>query len=172
MIDWMSKFQLLYDATFFTTTNYLGSPLLQSFSYFLNMIGGIGSAVFSNYMAIVVFLSIRYRCFIDVTAMQYKMASFAGFLGIVVAMWYWVDNYQEFTHHFYYWVRIASIIVNFALCLWIVKMIKDFRAYGEQTPEEKALSLLAFRMFYYPLIQAISRSSVSWYEYGKKIIVT
>lgn len=67
----------------------------------------------------------------------------------------------------YYWLRIASILINFT-----IHGIVSYKAYRtnsaktwtQRTPQEIAIQVLSQRMIYYPVMQAISRIAASWYE--------
>jgi hypothetical protein len=66
----------------------------------------------------------------------------------------------------YYWCRLASIIVNVAIYVSITLKIRNIvtTAKGDQ---KDALTELAGRMKYYPLLQALSRSGAAWDEFNR-----
>eukprot|EP01039_Chlorochromonas_danica_P017104 gene17104-20329_t len=76
------------------------------------------------------------------------------------------DNLVEISIVFIYNdMRMFSIFLNFVFVSLI--MIRISRSGGNaNSPQEIAIRTLARRMVYYPVIQAISRSGSSWYEFA------
>ena len=60
LIETMSWFQLLYDVTLFNSSVNVGSPQLYSVASAGQLIGGIGNALTSNFIAIIAFYVVKY----------------------------------------------------------------------------------------------------------------
>lgn len=170
LINTMSYFQLLYCISFFTSVVIFEDNLaLKTVSLVFQSFGGMGSSVFTNFMAIITFISVKQKIFVDVSSYYLIFLLLALLPGVVSCILYLIPDMKNEVHNFYLYFRLASIGLNFFLCASIFIIVRRMKSAYFQAPTEaeKALNLMAFRLFYYPLVQALSRIAISAYETSK-----
>lgn len=166
MIFVMSVFQLLYDLTFFSTVYYFGSEIYIDFSNSAQRLLGCASTMYTNYIAFVACYSLARRTFINVNAYLSWMLVVSLIPGIVFVVTYQISDLQAQSSNGYVAFRLASIALNFLMCTWSGVIVYRIRSNGSvATAEDKALSLLALRLMYYPIVQIFARGVISWYEF-------
>eukprot|EP01033_Poteriospumella_lacustris_P008990 gene8992-6457_t len=170
----MSVYQLLYDATFFFSDVNCGY-YVTVFADVVQLIGGVAASAVSNWIAFIALYIVWYRQKFDIFGSMptIHVTSFLpGFIAAVIFLIASVpkskenDNLVEISIVFIYNdMRMFSIFLNFVFVSLI--MIRISRSGGNaNSPQEIAIRTLARRMVYYPVIQAISRSGSSWYEFA------
>lgn len=142
----------------------------------LQLIGGIGSSLYSNFMSFAVLYIIKYRGLFNVF---YQLKLFSVFCAafIVFEIILYVLSISSTKLEFlgdialldiYYYFRIVSIFFNLFCCAMaffqVRYMIGDKNKTSISLPEQ-ALFTLTTRMYFYPIVQLVSRSGLAWYEY-------
>ena len=77
------------------------------------------------------------------------------------------ENAQDVVDTINFWVRVVSIIVNFALygvIFYRSRQIISHWTKGQISSSERAIIVLTQRMVYYPIAQVVSRLGVSLYQ--------
>lgn len=170
----MSVYQLLYDVTFFFSDVNCGY-YVTVFADIIQLIGGVAASAVSNWIAFIALYIVWYRQKFDIfgsMATIHVTSFLPGFIAAVIFLIASVpktkenDNLVEISIvYIYNDMRMFSIFLNFVFVSLI--MIRIFRSGGNaNSPQEIAIRTLARRMVYYPVIQAISRSGSSWYEFA------
>eukprot|EP01039_Chlorochromonas_danica_P005098 gene5099-5602_t len=170
----MSYYQLFYDLTFPFSTIELGHYIVAAANFF-QLLCGIGGSLASNWIAFIAWYIVTYGQKPDIVGHFHLVLLSTLVVGLADALLYFFSVVpQETTNDhledisiidFYYYVRLASIGVNFVLC--IITMYKIYlmsSKKAEKSVHERAIETLAQRMVYYPVVQALSRSGLSWYE--------
>jgi len=170
----MSYYQLAYDLTFFFSNVNCGDDLT-TIANFFQLLGGVSGSLISNWIAFVALYIVHYRAKFDVMK-NLQLIQWSCFIpGFANALFFVAVTQPDTTEnnflvyvsviYVYYYIRIASIAINFVLCsitaYWIYKRRSTI---GIATDSEIAIRILSRRMIYYPLIQAICRAGYSWYE--------
>lgn len=177
----MSCYQILYDITFFFSNVNCGHYISATANFF-QLLCGIGGSLVSNCIAYVAWYVISFRQKPNVVG-HFNLVFLSTFIpGLVDASLYFFSVVpQETTNkdledvsilYFYYYLRLASIGVNFVLCtitIYKISLMSSKRV--EKSIQERAIENVTRRMIYYPLLQALGRSGYAWYEasYGSNI---
>eukprot|EP01039_Chlorochromonas_danica_P010794 gene10794-11996_t len=177
----MSCYQILYDITFFFSNVNCGHYITAAANFF-QLLSGIGGSLASNWIAFVAWYVITFRQKPDVVG-RFNLVFLSTFVpGLVDALLYFFSVVpQQATNKdleevsvldFYYYLRLASIGVNFVLCIitiYKISLMSSKRV--EKSIQERAIENVTRRMIYYPLLQALGRSGYAWYEasYGSNI---
>ena len=171
----MSVTQLVYDITFCPSDVDLGNVEANLIVNILNFSGGISVAIFSNIMALVIFYIIQYKKSVDIFKNYKWFCLLVSIFVSVVIILYTIATYDHSDIYLseiasidvYNSFRLASIAVNFLICgLSYYSIYKISQAIGTKSIQEEAVCTLAIRMQYYPFIQALSRSGLTWYIYA------
>lgn len=168
----MTLFQLLYDVTLFNATVSVGNGSFLCFCQCLNLFGGAGSALVSNVIAFVSFYVVTFGKVIDIRKNYPLIVIITSLPGAIVVILLSVSCAADDTRlqpvattGFYFYLRLASILGNFLICTATASQIYYKRANEKRiSASEQALRKLAMRLVYYPVVQAVSRSAVAWYE--------
>lgn len=161
----MSFFQMIYDLTFFSTVYDFGNNPYTIFSDTCQNLFGCGGALYSNYIALVTFYVVKFRRVVNLNDYYYWLMGLSLLPGVIISILYSFEETIILSNSIYVYFRIASIVVNFFLSGWTASIIFAIRSNKKvATTEDKALNLLAIRMLYYPIVQVLSRSVISWYE--------
>lgn len=173
LILFMSCFQLFYDLTYFTSgVNVNYTALVVSFVG--QVLGGTVSALTSNVIAAISLYVVLYRKSFDVLKYIYIIIGFILVPSITTVFIYLLGvlggdrlSYLQDValSDIYYYIRIVSIIINFVLSFGTVYLIKRLtKGKAVLSSAETALTTLAIRLMYYPILQAITRIPIAWYE--------
>jgi hypothetical protein len=168
----MSWYQLFYDLSFPISFLVYVNPILIAV-YISQDFDGFGGSIVSNFIAFTAFHVVVYRQTYDVSANFVPIVIATLVPGVICSVFYIISlsspSYEEFHsihNSIYYYGRLASIGINFILC--ISTAIFVFRMDAESSDRSGqmvAIRLLAKRMIYYPVVQAIGRSGCAWYEF-------
>jgi hypothetical protein len=171
----MAWSQFIYDISFAPGVITIPSDGVVITANVFQLIGGLSVAIFSNIMSIVVLYVIKFRISIDI--MKYYKYYILGISFVVVGevILYLISELDPSFGYLadiallgiYYYFRLASIGLNFLACglsyLYVRRM--ERMIVGKKTIQEEAICLLSKRMQFYPLVQAISRAGLAWYEF-------
>lgn len=173
----MSVYQLIYDVSFsFSDINFGYYP--NAASNFTQLLGGISSALISNWIAYVAMYIVLFRKKIDVFENIVPIHVTTILPAFVVSLIYLFAAVPKSNLnaslksasivYVYNNIRLLSIFLNFVFVVAIA--IRIYNSGGNKTPQEIAMRTLCLRMIYYPFVQAIGRSGYTWYEfaYGPK----
>jgi hypothetical protein len=173
----MTVYQLLYDVSFcFSDMDFGYYP--NCISNLLQLFGGVGSALISNWIGFVAMYIVILRKKFDVfgsivtihlSTILPALANSLLYLGSSVPRPQENDFWKKASVVYVYNnIRLASIFFNFVFVLTIASHI--YNRSSSNTPQEIAIRTLCLRMIYYPVVQAIGRSGYTWYEfaYGPK----
>lgn len=137
----------------------------------LQFFGGLSVALWSNCLAFVLMYVVGMRYSIDILRNFWYFSGFSmlpavgGAVAIVVLYLQLDDVSGLILAECYYWVRIASITFNFiAFCYIIAQTRRSMAGNRNPSPQELAVAVLALRMVYYPLVQAVTRLGAAFYE--------
>lgn len=171
----MSYYQLAYDLTFFFSNVDCGE-YISNIANFFQLLGGVSGSLVSNWIAFIALYIVYYRAKFDVMK-NLRLIQWSCFLpGFANALFFvsvaQPDDTKENDFlvyvsviYVYYYIRLATIVVNFLLCSFTAYWIYKRRStIGVATDSEIAIRILSRRMIYYPIIQAIGRAGYSWYE--------
>ena len=159
----MSLCQIIYDVSFYLYFGNNFSRELYVVFHALQGLGGLSVAIWTNVLSFVVFYVVHFRTFFDISRYYWillavaMIPSFFIFVISIVAD----ANVRIVVDVVYYWLRIVSIVLNIGFYVAIREGTKNMKSLGEK---ESAITLLAERMIYYPLIQTISRIGAAVYE--------
>lgn len=180
----MTFSQLLYDV------NYMlgivpGSVACHTWR-FLDVFGGLSCTLWSNILGFcVMYVAIRIKSAEIVKRFWHFFAFATGFPLFIAFLLLACDTvymdggsssqydctYRDtdtavFVSETYYWTRIISICVNLLIYIMISVKVGSLVITTKGGGGIDALSELASRMKYYPLMQAFSRSGAAWDEWG------
>jgi hypothetical protein len=174
LISTMSWFQLLYDVSFFNAVIHVGNDGIYAAANVAQEVGGISSSLISNFIALISLYVVKNTKSIDVSRYYPFIVVSVLIPSAVDAAMYiisYTDGYGHLreisTMYVYYYIRLASIAVNFVVSFqtaWQISKISNRTGNGQRTIHEKAIRTLSMRLIYYPIIQAVSRSGSAWYE--------
>jgi hypothetical protein len=179
----MTFSQLLYDV------NYMLGIVPGNISChiwrFLDVYGGLSCTLWSNILGFcVLYVAIRIKSAEIARRFWYFFALASGFPLVVAFLLlacdtiymdggtsqqhckYRATETAEAIAETYYWTRILSICVNLLIYILISIKVRSLVSVTKGGEGIDALSELASRMKYYPLMQAISRSGAAWDEFG------
>lgn len=178
----LSYFQMFYDISFFFRVNsisYYCTMVFNTFQYFF----GLSGSLISNWMSLSTFLIVVYRKVVNANDSLRLILCSVTLPSFIVAFIFLGSSIPEHKENellllidqeVYYYLRLVLIGINFFFCsaiLYKVSLMSSKSKSGRVSPQEMAIRLLARRMVLYPIVQAISRSGLAWYEiaYGYKI---
>ena len=168
----MTMAQLIYDATFVPAITNVGNANAFIFINVLQLLGGQSAAIFSNFLTFVIFHVIKYKKSLDIYIYFPFFLLFAILFFFLTMILYIVGSTvqgQEYLvqlvhYYIYYYFRLCSIFFNFITCglsyLYIFRM--NMYHNGNVTVQDQAIYTLVYRMQFYPIFQAISRSGAAW----------
>ena len=170
----MSCAQLVYDVTFVPEYAPQSDSKLGIFlANFLQPLGGIFVAVYSNALTYVVFHLIKFKKSIDVFKSFKWINLTASLIFIVIEIMVLLGIYNPnylylliIAHlYVYYYFRLISIGFNFLTCgLSYFYVLKMTTGNSIITIQDQAICTLVYRMLYYPIVQAASRIGISYYQ--------
>lgn len=173
IITAMCYCQIIYDITFAlhisVDDNSTEVAIWNAFQFF----GGISVSIWTNILAVVVLRVVVSMQSTDILKNFYWLAAIAlipSLLISIILLLVQLLGKRDRLHdiaEIYYWTRLASIAVNFAIhgiVSYRSYKMKSAKTWTRRTPQEIAIHILSQRMIYYPLMQAISRLGASWYE--------
>ena len=176
LIYTMTWFQLLYDISFFPGIVNTNNSSLQILSNLAQILGGISSSIMSNFIAFVALYVIAKVVTLNIPKYYFIIVAFSVLPAFVVGVVYLTGEAQYHQHpklaelavlDLYYYVRLSSILLNFIFSFFTFYCINRINSHKKsKSSAEKAIGTLAMRLFYYPIVQAISRSGCAWYEYS------
>lgn len=176
LIYTMTWFQLLYDVSFFTGIVNTNNAALQILSNLAQVFGGISSSIMSNFVAFVALYVIAKVATLNILKYYYIIVAISVLPAFVVSVIYLTGEAQYNKHpklaefsilDLYYYIRLSSILLNFIFSFCTFYCIHRINSHKKtKSNAEKAIGTLAMRLFYYPVVQAISRSGCAWYEYS------
>jgi len=176
----------MYDAVFPIRTATYGAGFQYTVTG-IKFFSGISSTLWSNVLVLTILRVIltgkaldilqNYRWLFGITIIP---ALIFSILAIVFSLKYGNDYFVPFSY-VYYSTRLISIVINFIAFIVIYSYTirtnntrpsvfnrlffpKTTSKIFSSTPQELAIGVLANRMFYYPLIQALGRIGASIYE--------
>jgi hypothetical protein len=174
LVSTMTIFTLIYDVTFFSGVVDVGNLYVTVLSNCIQLFSGITSSLISNVVAWITFYVVTYRTSIDIFKNYYLFM-------LVVAIPATIDcciflgslrgsDYKYLADiailEYYYYLKLISIALNF---FFVSATAYEIRRIGSRkhilSKHETALNSLSMRLFFYPIIQSISRSGCAWYEF-------
>ena len=171
----MTVFQFVYDATFFTGMIDVGNEYVTIISNVLQLFSGVTSSLVSNLVAWITFYVIYYKKGFDIFRYYSVMMLIVVLPAIADCALFLCSirgNRSEYFKNIavlyvYYYLKLVSIIFNFVLGSITFYEIRRIRSGKERlTKSESSLNTLSMRLFYYPIVQSISRIGFAWYEFS------
>jgi hypothetical protein len=171
----MSLFQLMYDVTFFpaviSTTKDVSLQLAVEIFQFT---GGITSSIFSNCIAFIALYVVYYKSSIDIFRYYGYMLLIALLPCAIISLVYALIAISEDQSMLgdlhsidmvYCYVRVGSIFANFLMSSYTLKLIRSMASGSSViSRSEMVINVLATRLLYYPVVQALGRSAITVYE--------
>lgn len=168
----MTIFQTMYDMSFYYGVVPGPSTIVLVCNLF-QISGGVGSSLFSNILASIVYYVLVYRKTVDVMKL-FPWLCLIVFIPVAVNCIVYIVAYAEDSTHLYiianleiyYYIRLISIVLNFFL--YSLTYIAARRIVGNMNARneilDNAIITMVSRLKYYPLIQALARSGLTVYE--------
>lgn len=175
LITTMTSFQLLYNVSFFTGVIDVGNDTVTIISNVCQLFSGLGTSLTTNLVAYIAFYVIYYKKSLDIFY-YYKylfVAILIPALGIPLLYLFSISKFSPsyitpdlIVLKIYYYIKIASICANFVLVVTTFLSIRRMssRSHLSISHSEMTLNLFTIRLFYYPIIQTVSRVGFAWYE--------
>jgi hypothetical protein len=173
LITTMTAFQTLYDISFYSAMVDVHNVYVTVSSNVAQIVGGMASAFLSNVIAGLAFYVILYRqSFPIFKAYPYILVFVLLVTGVAALLFLLSVTVEDKEYladisvlYVYFYARLVSIGINFVFALLTMLQIRRTRS-GKETMShvEKVINRLSLRLFYYPIVQAISRSGCAWYE--------
>ncbi len=173
LIQAMAIGQLIYDVSFYPGVITIGIDWVVVMANVMQLIGGISVSVYSNVMASVVLIVILKKRSYDIIGnfLYYNIATFV-IVSVMVILYLMAEINPIYSYlaeialsDLYYYGRLVSIFYNFVACGLAYYFVKRMTfTHKARTIQVEAISQLASRMQFYPLVQAVSRAGCAWYE--------
>jgi hypothetical protein len=174
LLLYMSYLQLGYDLFSFTLNvdiNYY----LKVISFVIDLPCGIAGSLISNWMMFIALYVVIFQKPFDVFGNMKLILATSVIPALIAPIVYLIGEAQSDQEiidlaiiDVNNSIRMASIGLNFILILIIIYKISNPTAgshtLSKQSISDIAIRTLALRMIFYPIAQAISRGSYSWYE--------
>ncbi|RYG65886.1 hypothetical protein EON64_10985, partial [archaeon] len=169
----MTVFQTLYDITFFTGVVNMDNVYLAVASNVGQLMGGMASSFFSNIIGAIALYVIVYRHSFPIFRYFPSMLGFVVVTGTIDCVLFLLSvtvNHLDYLAGvavlgLYYYAKVFSIVVNFVFALLTTLHVQRTSSRkATVSHSEQALQILSRRLFYYPIVQAVSRSGCAWYE--------
>lgn len=172
----MTIFQLMYDFSFFSGIVNTGVTEVTIVSNVVQLFGGATSSLTSNLVAFIAFYVLYAKKAFDI------QRHYGALLAAVIAVAVLIDflyilsqsNPAKYNNladisvlYVYYYIKLTSIAINFILVIWtsvLTRQMNSRNSTSTRTKAEASLNALSVRLFYYPIVQLISRSGCAWYE--------
>jgi hypothetical protein len=169
--------QFVYDALHYPATT--SNPgLTLSVSAFIQLLSGIAVALYSNIMASCVLFVIFRRKTLNVLDNVHLYHAVVAFVCVGLAVMAGIAYFQErqvlyLVRTVYIYLRVLSVGYNFVVCGLAYFQVHQIMGTvtgtlnnktNRRLTQDSAICILAKRMMYYPIVQAISRSGAFWYE--------
>lgn len=179
LVLFMNYSQLIYDFTLFFSNVYCGYYILNIANFF-QLTFGISGSLISNWIAYVAFYVVYYNKNIDINSnkkLMYLSSFLPGLINGIILLGATIpqkdtnfDLRQIAIVDIYYYIRLASILLNFLFAgLTLFKIYKMGSKRRTKSFEEIAIQTFSYRLLFYPIIQAVGRLGNAWYEkaYGE-----
>eukprot|EP01031_Cornospumella_fuschlensis_P026688 gene26688-32249_t len=173
LVTTMTVFQTLYDVTFFTGVVNMDNVYLAVISNLGQLMGGMASSFFSNIIGAIALYVMVYRHSFPIFQYYPVMLGFVLVTGTIDCVLFLLSvtvNHLEYLAGvavlgLYYYAKVFSIVVNFVFALLTTLHVQRTASRKARiSHSEQALQILSRRLFYYPIVQAVSRSGCAWYE--------
>lgn len=172
LITMMTVYQLMYDVSFYYNNIAEQTSVQFKISLVLQSWGGIAQSITSNQIAFALLYIILKKKSFRILERFGMFTLCANILVLIPLIPYflYLDNNDalliDFAFYSYFAIRTASIVVIFFIYISTVILVRRIQKSSLKIryEEEIAITLLASRLKYYPLIQMISRSAYTWYE--------
>lgn len=171
----MSWAQLVYDASFYPQyakqPTYIGTNTLVQM---MQLTGGVFVSLYSNFLILVVLYIIWYKRSYDIIKNFLRISTIFGMFWLFNVIVFMIGQFDPkyfyltiLVHlYIYTYFRLISIALNFIACGLAYLYVYRARIRGEnQTIQDQAICALVNRISAYPIIQAISRSGLTAYEF-------
>jgi hypothetical protein len=176
----MSYYQVGYDFTFFFRSVYTRYYVFVV-AFFFQVLFGIAGSLISNWISFVALYIVVMKRKLDANQYFWKILWTSTLPALIIALLFFAaavpqthrnEHVYHVTEYLNYYVRLVLIGINFLFCgaiLYQVELISSQTT--KKSPQELAIRLLARRMIFYPIVQAIGRLGFAWYEqvYGFSI---
>ena len=168
----MTILQTMYDISFYYGV-VPGPSTIVLVCNLLQISGGIGSSLFSNILAGIVYYVLVFRKNVDVMKL-FPLFCIIVFIPVAVNCIVYIVAYARDSTHLYkianldiyYYIRLISIFLSFFL--YILTYIAARQILGSMNSNNEvhnnAIITMVSRLKYYPLIQALARSGLTVYE--------
>ena len=137
----------------------------------MQFFGGISSSIFTNILSFVVLYVVFKMSSFDIMGNLnlFKALALVPATLFLILRCVYIDNEsaEQYVFDFYYYCRFASILFNFIAFIIISRRTywyKTKNAGVDKSTIELAINVLATRMIYYPLLQAVSILPAAVYE--------
>lgn len=174
LVTMMTFFQFLYDISFFTGLVNTGVPNLTITSNVVQLFSGLTSSLTSNLVAFIAFYVIYFKRAFNIKKHFVAMMTTVVVVAVIDVVLYIMsqadpNKFGSLTHFsvlkLYYYIKLISIVVNFVLVIWTAFLTRRMNSRaGSRSKSESSLNALSLRLFFYPIVQLISRSGCAWYE--------
>jgi hypothetical protein len=173
LLTTMTIFQFIYDLSFFSGVVNLGNSSVSIISNTIQLFSGIGSSLTSNLVAFITFYVIFYKMSFDIFKYYYLMMVFVLLPSIIDSCLFLTSMSSSSMLYLsdiavlevYYYIKLISIALNFIFVGGSAIVIRRMRS-GKlrQSDSEISINRLSMRLFYYPIVQTVSRLGCAWYE--------
>jgi hypothetical protein len=169
----MTFCQILYDATFYMSSDTSINPTAVAVWSFCQAFGGLSVTFWTNMLAATLLHVVSKRTRVNILQSFWTLSVIVYFPSFVIALIHITctltdQHYCEYVLTWiYYWARLISIAFNFVVFGYLSQFTKRVPASGRSDSRslgEVSVIALCRRMMYYPLIQCISRIFNAVYE--------
>jgi hypothetical protein len=176
LVQTMTILQLIYDLSFFPGMIDVGIESVTIISNVLQLFSGITSSLVSNVVAWITFYIIFYKKSVDIFhhyPLLMILISIVGLIDCIVFLMSLQSSHSELYKkiavlYIYYYLKLFSIILNVlfvSLTYYEIRRITSGKT-NRLSSTEKSIHTLSMRLFYYPVVQIISRIGIAWYEFS------
>jgi hypothetical protein len=176
LVQTMTILQLIYDLSFFPGMIDVGIEAVTIISNVLQLFSGITSSLVSNVVAWITFYIIFYKKSVDIFyhyPLLMMLISIVGLIDCIVFLMSLQSSHSELYKkiavlYIYYYLKLFSIILNVlfvSLTYYEIRRITSGKT-NRLSSTERSIHTLSMRLFYYPVVQIISRIGIAWYEFS------
>jgi hypothetical protein len=173
LLTTMTIFQLIYDITFFPGVINLGNNYVAVVSNVIQLFSGIASSLISNVLAFITFYIINYKKRFNIMKHYYLILLLVLIPAIIDCTLFLISVIQANESlsniavlGIYYDLKLISIGINFILVsLTSLEINRISSGKSVLSSSEISMKQLSQRLFYYPIVQSLSRVGCAWYEF-------
>jgi hypothetical protein len=168
----MAFCQILYDATFYLTSDTTISPTAVAVWSFCQAVGGLSVTFWTNVLSAVVLYVVSQRTRFNILRFFWTLSFIVYFPSFAIAIIEITCTLRDMEQckfvmtEIYYWARLVSIAFNFVVFGYLYRYTRGIPINwaNNRSPAEVSMTVLSRRMMYYPLIQFFCRIFKAVYE--------